>query len=70
MSETISIRLTPELASWIKTTARRTKRPRARIVREQLEIARALEKRPWMRWAGVVRDSPPDLSSRKGFSRE
>ena len=68
MGHTITVRLTPELATWLTGTARRTGVPQGRIIREQLEKARAAEKQPFLRLAGAV-SGPRDLSSRKGFSR-
>ena len=68
MSHTITIRLTPELAEWLEDTARRTGVPQGRLVREQLERARAASHgRAFMRLAGAVQ-GPRDLSARKGFS--
>jgi len=69
MSHTISIRLTPELAEWLETTARKTGVPQGRIVRQQLELAKASADKPFMRLAGAV-DGPRNLSRRKGFSNK
>jgi hypothetical protein len=70
MSHTISIRLTKELAEWLAETAKRTGVPQGRLVREQLERARASAgARAHMRWAGYVKNAPRDLSTRKGFSK-
>ena len=69
MSHTITVRLTRELAAWLEEQAATTGEPQGKIVREQLERARAASGRqPFMRLAGTVR-GPKDLSSRKGFSR-
>jgi hypothetical protein len=69
MSQTITIRLTRELADWLEQVSEETGLPQGRIVREQLEKARAgAAGRPYMRLAGVVR-GPKDLSTRQGFSR-
>lgn len=69
MSHTITVRLSKELAAWLEQTASRTGVPQGRIVREQLERARAGRgERSYMRLAGSVR-GPRDLSARKGFSR-
>jgi hypothetical protein len=44
--------------------------PVGRLVREELERAkRENGSRPFMRFSGSI-DGPPDLSSRKGFSRK
>ena len=69
MSHTITIRLTRELARWLEEVAKRTGMSQGRIVREQLEKAKAGGKeQPYMGLAGSV-DGPKDLSSKKGFSR-
>lgn len=70
MSDTITIRLTEELADWLKTTARKTGVPVGRLVREELERAKQERgSKSFMRYSGSI-DGPPDLSSRKGFSRK
>jgi hypothetical protein len=69
MSLTITVRLTKELAAWLQEVARRTGVAQGKIVRDQLEQARAKgSAKRFMRLAGSVR-GPRDLSSRKGFSR-
>lgn len=69
MSQTMTIRLTTELAEWLQDTARRTGLPAGRIIRNQLERAK-LEtgSQRFLRHAGKI-DGPADLSSRKGFKR-
>ncbi|HEV2201091.1 MAG TPA: ribbon-helix-helix domain-containing protein [Bryobacteraceae bacterium] len=69
MSHTITVRLTKEIAEWLEDTATRTGRPQSRIIREQLERARASERQSFLRLAGAL-SGARDLSSRKGFSRE
>jgi len=69
MSNTLTVRLPDDLAEWLSQTARRSGVPRGRIIRQELEKARASEKRPFLRLAGVV-SGPTDLSTRKGFSRK
>ncbi|MFY9646235.1 MAG: ribbon-helix-helix domain-containing protein [Terriglobales bacterium] len=70
MDDTITVRLTEELATWLKTTARKTGVPVGRLVREQLERAkRETGDKPFMRYAGIM-SGPPDLSSRKGYSKK
>ncbi len=70
MADTITIRLTEELADWLRSTARKTGVPVGRLVREQLERAkRETGTKSFMRFSGSI-DGPPDLSSRKGFSRK
>jgi predicted transcriptional regulator len=71
MSHTITIRLTRELAEWLSKTAERTGLPQGKVIRDQLEKARAAaDSRPYMRWAGCIENAPRDLSMRKGFSRK
>lgn len=69
MSHTITVRLDADLARWLEETSARTGVPQGKIIRDQLEQARAKAKtRSFMRLAGAVK-GPRDLSSRKGFSR-
>lgn len=69
MRNTITVRLTDELAEWLENTAARSGVSQGRIIREQLEKARANEDRPFLRLAGRVM-GPADLSLRKGFSKK
>jgi hypothetical protein len=70
MSHTLTIRLTEELLAWLKETSRRTGVPMGKLVREQLESARANGGRQrFLRHVGAITGGPADLSSRKGFSR-
>jgi hypothetical protein len=69
MSHTITVRLSEEEAAWLAETARKTGLPAGRIIRQQLERARAESaERPFLRLAGRMSGSV-DLYSRKGFSR-
>ena len=70
MSHTLTIRLTDELLEWLKEKSRRTGVPVGRLIRQQLEAAKANggEQR-FLRHIGAIRGGPADLSSRKGFSR-
>jgi hypothetical protein len=69
MSHTISIRLTKELAVWLEEMSAKTGMPQGKIIRDQLEKARAAQSgQSFLRLAGSVR-GPKDLSSRKGFTR-
>ena len=69
MSHTITVRLSKELAAWLEEVAAQTGVSQGKIVRDQLEKAKATgPRRSFMRLAGSVRGSR-DLSSRKGFSR-
>jgi len=70
MGHTITVRLTRELADWLEEQATTTGVPQGKIVRDQLEKAKATcARQPFMRLAGRVR-GPKDLSARKGFSRQ
>jgi hypothetical protein len=70
MGSTITIRLPQDLADWLKATSRKTGIPVGRFVREELERAkRENGTKSYMRFSGSI-DGPPDLSSRKGFSRK
>jgi hypothetical protein len=63
------VRLDRELAEWLEESARRAGVPQGRIVREQLEKARAASRSgSFLSLAGRVRGAR-DLSGRKGFSR-
>ena len=69
MSHTITVRVPKELAAWLEQVAAKTGVPQGKIVRDQLERAKAGSPRQsFMRLAGSVR-GPRDLSSRKGFAR-
>jgi hypothetical protein len=70
VSHTLTIRLTDDLLDWLKETSRRTGIPVGRLIREQLESAKAKRgKQGFLRHAGAITGGPPDVSSRKGFSR-
>ena len=54
----------------LRQEARRTGLPMSRIVREMLQNGlgdKAAD--PLRRFVGVIKGGPPDVSSRKGFSR-
>jgi hypothetical protein len=69
MGQTITIRLTKELAAWLQQVAARMGVSQGKVIRDQLERAKASSSnQAFMRLAGTVRGSK-DLSSRKGFSR-
>lgn len=70
MSQTVTVRLPKELAGWLRATARRRGVSQSRIVRDQLETARAkAPSQAFMELAGCVR-GPKGLSTRKGFRRK
>ena len=69
MGQTLTVRLTKELAAWLERTAAETGVSQGKLVRDQLERARAAaSSQAFMRLAGTVR-GPRDLSARKGFTR-
>jgi hypothetical protein len=68
MGNTLTIRLPEDLAQWLEETSRKSGMARGQIVRRELERARKQAAKPWMRLAGDLKDGPPDLSMRKGFS--
>src|SRR5580704_15095743 len=70
MRPALTIRLTDELLAWLKEMSRRTGLPVGRIIRHQLEPAKAGKRNHGFQdFAGKI-NGPPDLSSRKGFSRK
>lgn len=72
MGNTITVRLPVELIDRLRRVARSTGLPIGRVVRESLETTlpeKEDKEQPWMKYVGTV-DGPPDLSSRKGFSRK
>jgi hypothetical protein len=68
MSPALTIRLTDELLAWLREISRRTGLPVGRIIRHQLERAKAEKgNQRFLSLAGKI-NGPSDLSSRKGFS--
>ena len=69
MRQTITVRLTKELAAWLEDTAAKSGVSQGKLVRDQLEKARTRNNsQAFMRLAGTVRGQK-NLSKRKGFSR-
>lgn len=68
MGHTLTVRLQKDLAEWLEHEAGKTGVPQGKIVRDQLERARAASTPSFMRLAGSVRGAR-DLSTRKGFSK-
>jgi predicted DNA-binding protein len=67
MSPALTIRLTDELLTWLKEMSRRTGIPVGRIIRYQLERAKAeKENQRFLSLAGKI-NGPSDLSSQEGF---
>ena len=70
MGHTITVRLDGNLATWLASEAEKTGVSQGKIVRDQVEKAKAARSaQSFMRLAGVVRGGPRDVSKRKGFSR-
>ena len=69
MSNTLTVRLDPELSEWLEAAAKRSGMAKGQIVRAQLKKARAEEARAYLRFAGCI-DGPKDLSKRKGFPKK
>ena len=71
MGHTITVRLDRDLATWLAHESEKTGVSQGKIVRDQLEKAKATRSaQSFMRLAGVVRGGPRDVSTRKGFSRK
>lgn len=73
MSNTLTVRLPEELLTRLREKAKRTGLPVGRVVRQSLETTLDSTVKPndvWRRYAGILKDGPPDLSSRKGYSRK
>ena len=69
MSNTITVRLPPELRRWLEAESSKTGLPKGRIVREQLELSRTRKARqPFLDLAGSV-EGTPGLSRKRGFKR-
>lgn len=69
MSNTLTVRLPEDLLGWLRDTSQRTGVPVGRLVRDQLQNAKSQSgNQRFMRHAGTF-SGPPDLSSRKGYSR-
>ena len=70
MSNTITVRLSKDLAAWLERTAARTGMLQGQVVREQLEKAKAAgHNQAFMPLAGCIKGRPKDLSRRKGYSK-
>jgi len=71
MSNTITVRLKPDLAQWLEETARISGAPKGRIIREHLEAAREKSRKSpdFSQIIGCV-EGPRDLSERKGYARK
>lgn len=71
MRNTLTIRLPQELLERLRRVAGRNGLPVGQVVRESLEkTLSGDEDSPLLKFAGVIKGGPRDLSSRKGFSRK
>jgi hypothetical protein len=69
MSHTLTIRITEELLAWLKEMSQKTGLPVGRLIRQQVESAKAKQgNQRFLRHAGKIAGAP-DLSTREGFSR-
>jgi hypothetical protein len=68
MGHTITVRLDKALADWLLAQSQKTGESQGKIVRDQLERAKASSRQSFMRLAGTVRGAK-DLSRRNGFSQ-
>ena len=60
MSHTITVRLTRELAEWLEMTAKKSGVPQGKIIRDQLERAKAALTFARQRTTDYLRDFPED----------
>ena len=71
MSNTLTVRLPEELLKRLREKSRRTGLPMGQMVRESLEAVLEPDLgQTWRKYAGIVKDGPSNLSSRKGYSRK
>jgi hypothetical protein len=75
MSNTLTIRLPEELLERLRAKARRTGLPVGRVVRQCVENGLSSDQpakgnEAWRKYVGIIKGGPPDVSRRKGFSRE
>jgi hypothetical protein len=72
MGQTITFRPTKKLAGWIEQTAAQMGVSQGQFIRAHLEQARGGDRtsKKFLRFVGVIRNGPRDLSTRKGFSKK
>jgi len=71
MSNTLTVRLPEELLQRLRDKSRRTGLPMGQMVRQSLEASLKPEpNQAWRKYVGIFKDGPPDLSTRKGYSRK
>jgi Ribbon-helix-helix protein, copG family len=75
MGNTLTIRLPEELLERLREKSRRSGLPVGQVVREFVENGlsqdpSAKQNQAWRKYAGILKDGPPNLSARKGYSRK
>ena len=75
MSNTLTIRFSDELLERLREKSRRSGLPMGQVVRQFVENGLSEEyprngNQAWRKYVGIFKDGPPDLSSRKGYSRK
>jgi len=72
MGQTITFRPTKKLAGWIEQSAAQMGVSQGQFIRSHLEQSRAGDRtsKKFVRFAGVIRSGPRNLSTRKGFSKK
>jgi hypothetical protein len=75
MSNTLTIRFPNELLERLREKSRRSGLPVGQMVRQFVENglsgeSPANQNQAWRKYVGIFKDGPPDLSSRKGYSRK
>jgi predicted transcriptional regulator len=71
MKKTLTVRLPEELLDRLREMSKLSGVPMARMARQSLE--EALERKTneaWRKYVGIIKGGPPDISSRKGYSRK
>jgi predicted transcriptional regulator len=71
MSNTFTIRLSDELLAKLREKSRLTGLSIGRIIRDQLDNSEEkTSKQRFLRHLGAIKGGSPNLSARKGFSKE
>jgi predicted DNA-binding protein len=71
MSNTLTIRLPKELLERLRHISEKSGLPVGRLIRESLQATLPKnENNPLLKFAGVIKGGPRNLSSRRGFSRD
>ena len=71
MGNTLTVRLPERLLRRLRERSKRTGIPMGRMVQDSLETTlEADQNQVWRKYVGILKDGPPDLSSRKGYSRK